>query len=355
MTTAVDETSCEFVSSRGILKSCDVRARIPMSSCPTNLEYIQEFIQSQSNISTHLSRPISIYVCGDAFQTFMLKYVQQIQIPFIIVCGDGDKTMFQETVPREQNMFVMFVLNPSLRGLYCQNMNIHGCRLFLTEKITKLWKANAKIFKIEGAPKTLEDAIENAISKLRQIPIGMDYHTISANPKHRWLSKGARISTPISQEHLLNKDIRSSMTPFYARKIQIYSNVMLCVDRFNDRVTAVSRIPANLLFQQIKFIPRLDTWKNMTQFAFVLSPFGNGMDCHRTWEALLCGCIPIVRTNVFNELFEGLPVLIVEKWEDVTLALLKQTVYEFKLKHQHNEFNYEKLTLAYYTNWWKNN
>jgi hypothetical protein len=355
MTTSVDETSCKFVSSRGLLKSCDVRSQIPVSSCPTNLEYIQEFIQTQSNITTPSTRPVSIYVCCDAFQSFILKYAQQIQIPYVIVCGDGDKTMFQETVPQEQNTFVIFVLNPLLRGLYCQNMDIHGCRMFLTDKIMKLWKANAEIFKLKDAPKTLEDAIENAISKLIQIPIGMDYHTISANPNHRWLSKDERISTPISQEYLLNRDIRSSMAPFYARKIQIYSNVTLCLDRFNDRITAVSRIPANLLYQQENFIPRILTWKNMTQFAFVLSPFGNGLDCHRTWEALLCGCIPIVRTNVFKKLFEELPVLMVEKWEDVTFELLKQTVYEFKLKHEQNEFKYEKLTLAYYTNWWNNN
>ena len=29
---------------------------------------------------------------------------------------------------------------------------------------------------------------------------------------------------------------------------------------------------------------------------FVLSPPGNGLDCHRTWEALLMGAVPIVLT-----------------------------------------------------------
>jgi hypothetical protein len=93
----------------------------------------------------------------------------------------------------------------------------------------------------------------------------------------------------------------------------------------------------------------------MTEYTFVLSPFGNGLDCHRTWEALLCGCIPIVRTNVFNELFEGLPVLIVENWKDITLSLLQNTVIDFKVKHKQNEFQYEKLKLSYYTKWWNNN
>jgi len=145
------------------------------------------------------------------------------------------------------------------------------------------------------------------------------------------------------------------MTPFYTRKMQIYSNVMLCPDRFNDRASAISTIPATLLWQQTMFIPRIETWKNMTEYTFVLSPFGNGLDCHRTWEALLCGCIPIVRTNVFNELFEGLPVLIVENWKDITLSLLQNTVIDFKVKHKQNEFQYEKLKLSYYTKWWNNN
>lgn len=349
-----DETSCAFVSSRGLLKSCMVRAPVPKSSCPTNLEYIQDFIASQTTSTSSLS-PISIYVCGDAFQTFISEYASIIQSPFIIVSGDGDKVMFRETVPDKRNTFVMFILNPLLRGLYCQNMDIEDCCLFLKDKITKLWKANATIFKTEGSSSTLDDTLHCVTLKLRQIPIGMDYHTISATPKHIWLTKSEHETTPVSQELTLSNKIRSKMTPFYGRKLQIYSNVMLCLDRFNDRASAVSSIPKALLYQQTQFIPRLDTWKNMTHYAFVLSPFGNGLDCHRTWEALLCGCIPIVRTTVFYELFEGLPVLIVKNWEDITLTLLKQTMYEFKLKHLNTQFNYEKLKLSYYTNWWKNN
>jgi hypothetical protein len=363
MTNEFDETTCQFVSSRGLLKSCDVRAKIPLSSCPTNLEYIEEFIKSQVPPSTSSSvspspspspsPPVSIYVCGDAIQTFISKYVPMIQIPFVVVSGDGDKIMFRETVPSGQTMFVMFILYANMRGLYSQNMDIRECRAFLTDKITKLWTANAKIFKTENAPKTLEEAITGALSKLRQIPIGMDYHTITANPTHRWISKGVTVTTPFSQEQTLIQDIRGSMVPFYSRRILIYSNVMLCLDRFRDRISAASDIPRALLYHQKEFIPRFLTWKNMTQFAFVLSPFGNGLDCRRTWEALLCGCIPIVRSTVFKELFEGLPVLIVEKWKDITLTLLQQTLHDFKLKHDNNEFQYEKLTLEYYTNWWK--
>lgn len=348
-----DETSCLFVSSRGLLKSCDIHSKTPKSSCPVGLEYIQDFIATSAAAAVTTAAVTSVYICSDAFQTFITEYAPKIHVPYIVVSGDGDKTMFRETVPQKPNAFLMFLLQKNLRGFYAQNMNIHDCREFLKERITKLWNANAVAVKHEP---TLETAIHHAIAKLKQIPIGMDYHTISNKPDHYWQLKkdmSRNTSSPLSQEELLIREIRNTMTPFYTRPIQIYSNVMLCPDRFNDRNSAVSAIPSNLLVQQTKHIPRMDTWKNMMKYPFVLSAFGNGMDCHRTWEALLCGCIPIVRTFVFRELFENLPVLIVERWEDITMPLLKQTVYEFKLKHQQGEFQYERLHLSYYTNQWK--
>ena len=365
MSACDDETACQFVSSRGLLKSCQVRSMNPKSSCPSQLEYIADFIVSQNNYARGQKdcdappsappSPVSIYVCCDAFQTFIQEYAPHINVPYVVVCGDGDLTMFREAVqPNKVNQFVMFVLNPNMRGLFSQNMDIQDCRVFLKEKITKLWNANASVFKADNAPQSLEMAIQAAQNKLKQIPIGMDYHTIRANPSHPWVahsssSTEAGMTKPVEQERILVENIRARMNPFYQRKIRIYSNVMLCPDRFNDRISAVSTIPRGLISQQTGFIPRTQTWLNMLEYAFVLSPFGNGMDCHRTWEALLCGCIPIVRSSVFNELFDGLPVLIVDRWEDISLCLLIDTVAQFKEKMDNNEYNYDKLRLSYYT------
>ena len=352
MSLTYDEDDCQFVSSRGLLKSCKIRSVNPRSSNPNDLEHIRIFIDKQDNYRHHQA-PVSIYVCCDAFHNFLQNYASSITIPYYIVCGDGDLTMFHEALPRDKhNMFAIFMLNPNMCGLFSQNMDIQACRAFLTEKTTKLWAANAAIFKSENAPKSLEDAIQKVTQKLRQFPIGMDYHTIRANPRHPWVATGGGSregNTPVEQEHILIREIREVMKPFHHRKIRIYSNVMLCPDRFNDRMGAIREIPAELIFQQTTFIPRTQTWRNMTEFAFVLSPFGNGMDCHRTWEALLCGCIPIVRSSVFNELFEGLPVLIVENWSDISLQLLVTTLADFKDKHDKNELKYEKLELSYYT------
>ena len=63
-------------------------------------------------------------------------------------------------------------------------------------------------------------------------------------------------------------------------------------------------------------------WEAHRDYAFELSPQGNGLDCHRTWEALILNTIPIVRTSSLDPLYEGLPVVVVAEWADVTSARL---------------------------------
>ena len=46
------------------------------------------------------------------------------------------------------------------------------------------------------------------------------------------------------------------------------------------------------------------------KYKFILSPPGAGFDCHRTWEALYLGAIPIVKTSSLDPLYKDLPVVI---------------------------------------------
>lgn len=71
---------------------------------------------------------------------------------------------------------------------------------------------------------------------------------------------------------------------------------------------------------------------NVRRSKFVVSPEGNGLDCHRTWEALIMGAIPIVKTSALDPLFKDLPVLIVNEWSDVTESLLEETYEKLKGK-----------------------
>lgn len=64
--------------------------------------------------------------------------------------------------------------------------------------------------------------------------------------------------------------------------------------------------------------------KDLADSVFVVSPPGGGIDCHRTWEALLMGAYPIVLSTTLDPLFADLPVVIVKNWEEVSFEFLQK-------------------------------
>lgn len=63
--------------------------------------------------------------------------------------------------------------------------------------------------------------------------------------------------------------------------------------------------------------------ENLGNTKFVLSPPGNGLDCHRSWEALLMGAVPIVMASTLDSLFRNTTALILDDWSKLTTALLQ--------------------------------
>jgi hypothetical protein len=61
---------------------------------------------------------------------------------------------------------------------------------------------------------------------------------------------------------------------------------------------------------------------------YVLSPPGNGPDCHRTWEALTLGAIPIVKRDYWPFSNLPLPVIQVDEWADIQAAIEEFQVTE---------------------------
>ena len=83
---------------------------------------------------------------------------------------------------------------------------------------------------------------------------------------------------------------------------------------------------------------------NLSKYKFSISPPGNGIDCHRTWESLYLGVIPIVENHVHNLQFQDLPILIINDWNNINKEYLEKIYQEFKNK----KFNLEKLNLKYW-------
>ncbi len=90
--------------------------------------------------------------------------------------------------------------------------------------------------------------------------------------------------------------------------------------------------------------PLFDYLQELARFPFAISPHGLGLDCHRTWEALALGVIPIVKTSTLDPLYIDLPVIIVNEWKDVTPSLLQKELKKIQSTRQ----NLEKLYFAYW-------
>jgi len=181
--------------------------------------------------------------------------------------------------------------------------------------------------------------------KLTHLPLGINYHTIKEGKQEDWGQKKG----PAAQNGELSA-VQGGLKPFKERKRKCYGNFHFNKQtdkRYSyNREHAIEKIPKDLIDYEEKFIPRTETWKKQGEYAFVISPHGNGLDCHRQWEALCLGCIPIVKTSSIDAVYEKLPVLIVKDWSEVTQALLDSTVEEFSKK----EFEMDRLLLSYWVN-----
>jgi hypothetical protein len=164
-------------------------------------------------------------------------------------------------------------------------------------------------------------------SKLHPIPIGL------ANRKWGW----GRIELYDERIPEARSRIRSQW---------VYANFSVGTNR-QVRQPVWDYYSLNSLDGRVKMIPfrdHLEYMEEMPNFRFVLCPPGNGLDTHRVWEALLLGSFPIVIHSSLNPLYEDLPVLILNSWQDLTVELLEKSYADFQSK----SWNYEKLYFPYW-------
>lgn len=82
----------------------------------------------------------------------------------------------------------------------------------------------------------------------------------------------------------------------------------------------------------------------MGHYKFTASPRGAGIDCYRTWEALLVGSIPIVESSSLDPLYENLPVLIIKDWRELNKEFLRKKYVEITKK----KYSIRKLYIDYW-------
>ena len=87
-------------------------------------------------------------------------------------------------------------------------------------------------------------------------------------------------------------------------------------------------------------------FKQIPNYKFVFSPEGNGIDCHRHYEALIAGCIPIVeRSKGIEDKYGDCPILYTDDYSEMTQTYLEGKYEEMLDK----EWDFSRLLLSSYS------
>jgi len=226
------------------------------------------------NTATASSSIPSVYVISSTIPAFIKSVMPHIKGRFVLVTGDSTLRVPSQVFQRDEDM-QSFINNPQVVHWFAQNGDLDH-------------------------------------PKFTRIPNGMDYHTLAAQGNQKW---GAR-KLPTQQDDLLRK-VRNSAPEFSNRATKVLLG--FSTDTSAARTDILNHFKKSHIYQDPSPGDREHYWKDIASTKYVASPSGAGWDCHRTWEALALGSIPIVESTGMDKLFldNGLPVSIITDWAEV--------------------------------------
>ena len=257
-----------------------------------------------------------VWIRGRFLQNFCEDILPALNKPIVLLIADGDES-FPSNCGKEFYIHTLLA-NPYIVHVFAQNNEITGN------------------------------------SKVTSIPIGIDFHTIAyKGSAGGWGEKGLP-----SEQELKLSSILKELKPTYLRKKRIYVDFHLSDTmhgefkrylQFGEDRKKIFEVllRTNRIDYSSSFMRRSELWKKKGEYAFSVSPHGNGLDCHRTWEDLALGCIVIVKTSPLDQLYEGLPVIIVKDWSEITTENLDKWIEQYGDAFA-NPCYREKLTHAYW-------
>ena len=247
----------------------------------------QDYICGNSFIYT--SSPPSIQFCKtDFISTFVNKEVKYF------ITHNSDYEINQQ----------LLNLGPKFQKWFCQNKNINDNRFI-------------------------------------SIPIGLENFESCLSYKGEF---GKHATLPI------NGFQKKEYISFLSSNYNTHNNLVYL--NFNTTTYPSERNHVKNVFSNEPWVFKQDNvhWKtyydSLSNSKFCFSPRGNGIDCHRTWEALYLRTIPIIKKEFYIQEFSDLPILFIDDWSQITESYLLEKYEEFK----NINFNLDKLKLSYWYN-----
>jgi hypothetical protein len=210
--------------------------------------------------------------CRDKFTSDKtLETLKSIDFPFNLVITEGYSSwpyMGSSTLPKQGDLnwkgpknfvdpiFYKIIQIKNLQKIYCQNLNLHS--------------------------------LSGLSNKLKHLPIGHCFHN--------HYNKVGLIESSI-ENFKFNQKSNKVLIPYHnitnksrAQEIDLLKSKTFCCHA-----------------EKSDYLPYLE---NLSRYRFALSLHGAGVDCHRHWEILSVGSIPLIKSSFLDPLFENLPVIL---------------------------------------------
>lgn len=199
-----------------------------------------------------------VFVSSWKLEGFVENVLSKISIPFVLITHQGDVNI-------KTDFHKSILANKNLLHWFAQNCELTG------KKITPL-------------------------------PIGLE---------DRWRHNAGAVA-----------DFKKSKYKNNPKESKILFGFSICTNP-ESRTPCFLALSKNPNAQQIYRAPSAHLYRRkLSMYKFVASPAGNGLDCHRTWEAIYLGVVPIVENNTMNKSFKklGLPMILIdkEKWSELS-------------------------------------
>jgi hypothetical protein len=250
-----------------------------------------------------------IFVSNTALNTFktttegvkaLSRIYRDIKVPFFVVSGSGDLSQ-----PDGDKWHVGEA--PLWAEQYSYMLDFENL---------KAWFASNCHWMPESKPKP---------EKIHCIPIGIENRYSSIGREPRAYLKDMRQPTNSTPSKLLLVDFKPmSIKPWRDSALKALQH---------EWVTVLQ--------------PHLshEAWRKLVQdHKWVACPPGHGYDTHRVWEVLMLGSVPVVPSTSMDSLYEGLPVLIVNDWHNLTAERLHERYEELRTE----AWNLDRLFFPYW-------
>jgi len=133
-----------------------------------------------------------------------------------------------------------------------------------------------------------------------------------------------------AMEYLKNiesKEVKTKLI-YSNYKICHHSDRKECFDYFQEKDWVDFYLPG---MHNVNQLPFAEFYNILNEYKYCIAPRGAGIDSHRIYESIYLGVIPIVTKNELYELYEKLPVLIIDNWNEITKEFLENNYEKLKI------------------------